>query len=70
VVLDSRPDFQLKLRALGVEIVQMGMQLIFLIAILLLQDEEDFFQAICIPIAQQPIEIFDIKSIKSKEIEL
>ena len=36
VVLDSGPDFQPKLRALGAEMVQMGTQLIFLTAILLL----------------------------------
>jgi superfamily II DNA helicase RecQ len=43
VVLDSGPDFQPKLRALGAEMVQMGMQLIFLTATLPPQDEEDFF---------------------------
>ena len=46
--MDSGPNFWLKLRVLGAEIVQIETQLIFLTAILLLQDEEDFFRAICI----------------------
>jgi RecQ family ATP-dependent DNA helicase len=49
VVLDSGPDFRPKLRALGVEMVQMGTQLIFLTATLPPQDEEDFFRTMCIP---------------------
>ena len=49
VVLDSGPNFQLKLRALGAEMVQWGTQLIFLIATLLLKDEEEFFKAMYIP---------------------
>jgi len=49
VVLDSGTDFQPKLRALGVEIVQWGTQLIFLTATLPLKDEEEFFKAMHIP---------------------
>ena len=49
VVLDSGLDFRPKLQALGAEMVQMGTQLVFLTATLPPQDEEDFFQAMCIP---------------------
>jgi len=49
VVLDSGPDFRLKLRALGAEIVQWGTQMIFLTATLPLRDEEEFFKTMCIP---------------------
>src|SRR5450432_4675332 len=50
VVLDSGPNFRLKLRVLGAEIVQAGTQLIFLIATMPPHDEEDFFQAMRIPL--------------------
>jgi superfamily II DNA helicase RecQ len=50
VVLDSGPNFWPKLRALGVEIVQAGTQLIFLIATMPPYDEEDFFWAMRIPL--------------------
>jgi len=43
MVLDSRFKFQLKLQVLGEELVQIGTQLVFLIAILPLQDKEEFF---------------------------
>jgi len=56
VVLDSRPDFRPKLRALGAEIVQIGTQLVFLTATLPPQDEEEFFQAIQIP--QESVHMF------------
>jgi superfamily II DNA helicase RecQ len=49
VVLDSGADFRPKLRGLGAEMIQMGTQLIFLTATLPPQDQEEFFQAICIP---------------------
>jgi len=45
VVLDSGFEFQPKLQALGEELVQIGTQLVFLTAILPLQDEEEFFRA-------------------------
>jgi len=43
IVLDSKFEFQLKLQVLGEELVQIGTQLVFLTAILPLQDEEEFF---------------------------
>jgi superfamily II DNA helicase RecQ len=46
IVLDSRLEFRPKLRALGAEIVQWGIQLIFLTATLLPKDEEEFFKAV------------------------
>ena len=46
IVLNSKFKFQLKLQVLGEELVQIGIQLVFLTAILLLQDKEEFFQAI------------------------
>jgi CRISPR/Cas system-associated endonuclease/helicase Cas3 len=49
VILDSRLDFQPKLRALGAEMVQWGTQMIFLTATLSPKDEEEFFKAIRIP---------------------
>jgi hypothetical protein len=49
MVLDSRPDFRPKLRALGIEIVQWKTQMIFLTATLLPKDEEEFFKAVHIP---------------------
>jgi len=45
MVLDSGFEFRLKLQVLGEELVQIGTQLVFLTAILPLQDEEEFFQA-------------------------
>ena len=56
MVLDSGPDFQPKLRALGAEMVQWGTQMIFLTATLPPKDEEEFFNAICIP--QECVHIF------------
>jgi superfamily II DNA helicase RecQ len=46
--LDSGADFWLKLRGLGTEMIQMETQLIFLTATLSPQDQEEFFQAMCI----------------------
>jgi len=43
MVLNSKFKFQFKLQVLGEELVQIGIQLVFLTAILLLQDEEEFF---------------------------
>jgi len=45
MVLDSKFEFQLKLQVLGEELVQIGTQLVFLTAILPLQDKEEFFRA-------------------------
>jgi superfamily II DNA helicase RecQ len=49
VILDSSPNFRPKLQALGAEIVQIGIQIIFSTATLLPQDKEEFFHTIKIP---------------------
>jgi superfamily II DNA helicase RecQ len=49
VVLDSSREFRPKMRRLGAEMIQMGVQMIYLTATLPPRDEEEFFQAVEVP---------------------
>ena len=46
IVLDSQPDFQLKIRKMGGLIIDRGVQMIYLTATLLLADKAEFIEIV------------------------